>query len=92
MSVFEALDGKHWRQKKHWGSASVGIDKWYGVHVDGGGCIVKIDLRSNGLKGELLIIFSCVSDMFIDITQRLVFDITYALISSFNTYSPADHI
>lgn len=52
MSLFESLDGKHWRLKTNWGSATVPIDKWYGVHIDGAGRVWKIDLRGNGLKGK----------------------------------------
>lgn len=52
MSLFESLDGKHWRLKTNWGSATVSIDKWYGVHIDGAGRVWKIDLRGNGLKGK----------------------------------------
>jgi hypothetical protein len=58
MSLFEALDGKHWRHKENWASATQPIGHWHGVHLDGAGHICKIDLRHNGLKGRVLAVFS----------------------------------
>lgn len=52
MALFEATDGRHWRHRDNWGSATLSVSHWYGVHVDGGGAIVKIDLRSNCLLGN----------------------------------------
>ena len=52
MSLFEALDGKHWRHKENWASPTHPIGQWYGVHLDGSGHVSKIDLRSNCLKGR----------------------------------------
>ena len=63
MALFEALDGKHWRHKENWASATQPIGHWYGVHLDGAGHIYKLDLRSNGLKGmyctAMLLLFIC---------------------------------
>jgi hypothetical protein len=67
MALFEATDGKHWRNKHNWGSVSHPIAQWHGVHLDGSGHIAKIDLRSNFLKGafyDWFIIFVFCSDIF----------------------------
>lgn len=62
MSLFESLDGKHWRHKENWASAAHPIAHWYGVHLDGAGHVWKIDLRGNGLKGTTHTCMTLIAD------------------------------
>lgn len=52
LAFFESTGGKHWRRSDGWGSP-LPVSCWYGVHLNGAGCVVRLDLRSNQLKGKL---------------------------------------
>lgn len=52
VTFFQALDGQFWKIKTNWLSNRP-LRDWHGVTVDNHGLIIKIDLRSNYLRGEL---------------------------------------
>ena len=52
VALFEALDGTHWRNKHNWCSARP-LAEWHGVHLSGAGLVLRLDLRSNYLCGDL---------------------------------------
>jgi hypothetical protein len=86
MALFEATDGKHWRNKHNWGSVSHPIAQWHGVHLDGSGHIAKIDLRSNFLKGafyDLFMIFFCFSQRVFLLVVLLLVVVSFLLILMF---------
>lgn len=51
MRLFEMTDGKHWKKRTNWGSQRP-LNEWYGIQVNGAGQVVRIDLRSNYLRGK----------------------------------------
>lgn len=52
MTLFDATEGKYWKHKSNWGSNRPVVE-WFGVQVDNNGIIIRLDLRSNYLKGRL---------------------------------------
>ena len=51
-SIYHATSGSGWAQSDNW-LTSVPIGKWHGVEVDSTERVVTLDLRSNGLVGEI---------------------------------------
>jgi len=52
MALYESTEGKYWKHKNNWGSNRPVVE-WFGVQVDNNGVIIRLDLRSNYLKGKL---------------------------------------
>ena len=52
MELYEATNGDGWERSDLWGSAAP-LDQWHGVATDGDGRVVRLELTSNGLSGEL---------------------------------------
>lgn len=52
MGLFDALDGRRWKKKTNWGTTRP-LNEWFGVVLNGWGDVVKVDLRGNGLTGQL---------------------------------------
>lgn len=50
--IFAATGGDAWRRNGLWGSAAP-LGRWHGVTTDSDGRVVRLDLSSNGLSGEL---------------------------------------
>ncbi|MEL7834384.1 hypothetical protein [Fodinibius sp. Rm-B-1B1-1] len=52
MDLYEATGGTGWHNDSGWGSGNPD-NSWHGIEVDGQGRVVEVNLRSNGLQGEL---------------------------------------
>ena len=50
MELFEATSGGSWSNSSGWGTSRP-LGEWYGVTVDSGGRVIKLDLHENNLKG-----------------------------------------
>ena len=51
-ALYNATDGKNWSRNDNWMSDAP-IQFWYGVTHDGDGSVTELDLRRNGLDGEI---------------------------------------
>lgn len=51
-AFYDATGGDQWRNNKNWLSDKP-LDTWQGVKTDADGRVVKLDLRRNGLKGNI---------------------------------------
>ncbi|WP_419916171.1 ABC transporter substrate-binding protein [Candidatus Poriferisodalis sp.] len=50
--LFAATGGDNWSRNDLWGSGAP-LGQWHGVTTDGDGRVVRLELQSNGLSGEL---------------------------------------
>ena len=50
--LFASTGGDNWRRNDLWGSAAP-LGRWHGVTTDSDGRVVRLELQSNGLSGEL---------------------------------------
>ena len=50
--LYEAMGGDNWRNSANW-LTDAPLSSWYGIQVDEDGRVVSIDLRGNGLSGEI---------------------------------------
>jgi len=50
--IYNALAGTDWRRNRNWLSEEP-IGSWHGVTAGDDGCVTRLELRSNGLSGEL---------------------------------------
>jgi Leucine-rich repeat (LRR) protein len=53
IKLYNATDGSNWKNNTNWLQAGKRINTWYGVSSDSYGCVNKIDLSNNNLKGVL---------------------------------------
>ena len=49
---YVATNGDGWMRSQNWGAGNVAVQEWHGVAADDLGFVTKLDLRSNGLKGN----------------------------------------
>ena len=52
VSIYLDTGGDNWKSSRNWLSTSP-IGEWYGVSVDGEGRVTGVELRANGLNGEI---------------------------------------
>ena len=50
--MYLETDDDNWESSRNWLSTSP-IGEWYGVSVDGEGRVTGVELRANGLNGEI---------------------------------------
>ncbi|MEZ4926231.1 MAG: leucine-rich repeat domain-containing protein [Saprospiraceae bacterium] len=53
VKLYQNLDGDNWTNKDNWLVPGMPLDTWYGVEVDGNGCVKSLYLGSNKLQGSL---------------------------------------
>ncbi len=52
MQLYTFTDGENWKNNKNWGSSEY-IGSWHGVSTNTEGCVVRLELTNNRLKGEI---------------------------------------
>jgi len=50
LALYRSTGGASWKSKTNW-DTDAPLATWYGVEVNDQGCVVKLDLQSNNLKG-----------------------------------------
>ena len=53
VALYQATGGPDWRNSKNWLSRTKSLGEWYGVTTDLNGRVIKSDLKSNRLSGEI---------------------------------------
>ena len=53
VALYQATGGSNWRNSDNWLSRTRPLEEWHGVTTDLNGRVVKLDLRSNRLSGEI---------------------------------------
>jgi hypothetical protein len=51
LDLFTAADGPRWKKKDNWATKAP-LNRWHGVTVDQSGCVSKLRLDNNNLKGK----------------------------------------
>ena len=52
MALYDATDGENWTNNTNWGS-NEDLGEWYGVTTDSDGRVERLNLRDNGLSGQI---------------------------------------
>ena len=52
MALYDATDGGNWTNNTNWGS-NEDLDEWHGVSTDSDGRVERLNLRNNGLSGQI---------------------------------------
>ena len=52
MALYDATDGGNWTRNTNWGT-DADLDEWYGVTTDSDGRVERLNLRNNGLSGQI---------------------------------------
>ena len=52
MALYDATDGENWTDNTNWGS-NEDLGEWYGVTTDSDGRVERLNLRNNGLSGQI---------------------------------------
>jgi Leucine-rich repeat (LRR) protein len=53
VKLYNATNGPGWTNKTHWLELGQPISTWYGVAVNGDGCVIEIDLFNNQMNGNI---------------------------------------
>ena len=53
VALYESTNGESWRNSVNWLSETEPIGKWFGVSVDGNGCVLVLYLDNNELVGSI---------------------------------------
>ena len=52
VALYNATDGPNWTDNTYWLTDTT-IDQWHGITTGGAGRVTSLDLRENGLTGEI---------------------------------------
>ncbi len=53
VALYQTTGGPDWRNSENWLSRTKSLGEWYGVTTDLNGRVIKLDLESNRLNGEI---------------------------------------
>ena len=53
MAIYEATNGRKWRDRTNWLKEDVPISEWYGVRTDENGYVIRLALSGNDLSGAI---------------------------------------
>ena len=61
-ALFESTDGANWKNNDNWLSDAP-LEQWYGVVLNAAGRVIKLNLKSNGLNGEIPVELGQLADL-----------------------------